>query len=182
MVCTKPLSPKYGQWMLKHTWAATLRWDWPSNSRAEDLKPFLPHICFCSSLISVVFFGVFTFIFEYISGRFLLTSGTRWHYPRAGWKSDPTALVWRDSDFKNNPSDSHSSPSSSVSPISAQPRLVLCFFYFFSFCLSYIMCFCCKWISVFFSVLQCVKNEWICWVSWWQTSSISNLDSIVALF
>lgn len=121
-----------------------------TRRRSETFPP--PYLFLFFIDFSGIFFLVFIFIFEYISGRFLLTSGTRWHYPRAGWKSDPTALVWRDSDFKNNPSDSHSSPSSSVSPISARTRLVLFFYYFFFpfFCLSYILCFCCKWISVFF--------------------------------
>lgn len=121
-----------------------------TRRRSETFPP--PYLFLFFIDFSGIFFLVFIFIFEYISGRFLLTSGTRWHYPRAGWKSDPTALVWSDSDFKNNPSDSHSSPSSSVSPISARTRLVLFFYYFFFpfFCLSYILCFCCKWISVFF--------------------------------
>lgn len=144
--------------MLKHTWAATLRWDWPSNSRAEDLKPLLPPYLF---LFFIEFSGIFLFLSLFLSifqGEFLLISGTRWHYPRAGWKSDPTSLVWRDSDFKNNPSDYHSSPSS-VSPIPAQTCLVLLFFFsiFFFFCLSYILCFCCKWISVFFCSSVCEK-------------------------
>ena len=168
--------------MLKHTWAATLRWDWPSNSRAEDLKPFLPPYLF---LFFIEFSGIFLFLSLFLSifqGEFLLISGTRWHYPRAGWKSDPTSLVWRDSDFKNNPSDYHSSPSS-VSPIPAQTCLVLLFFFlFFSSSVYPIFCVSVASEYLFFSVLQCVKNEWICWVSWWQTSSISNLDSTFALF
>lgn len=81
--------------MLIRTWAATLRWDWPSNSCVEDLKPFLPHMFLFFNDLSDIF--VCIVIFDYMLGRFLLTPGTRWHLPRAGRKYDPPSLVWRKS-------------------------------------------------------------------------------------
>lgn len=64
--------------MLKHTQAATPRWDWLSNSCAEDLPPLLPPFLFLF-FIDLSDTLVFIFIFLYILGGFHLTSRTHWH-------------------------------------------------------------------------------------------------------
>lgn len=149
--CMKPQSPHEDSGRT-HTWAATLRWDWPSNSCVEDLKPFLP------PYVSVLhwfkwYFFVCIFIFEYILGRFLLTSGTHWHFcVQDGNLTHPPRFkgrAWRDSDFINDPSRLWPP----LLPHQFHPfqrKHVRCCFVFLNFfCSPYLMCFCCRWISVF---------------------------------
>lgn len=69
-LCMKPLSPSEDSWTLRHTWAAALRQDRASNlflPPVSVLLWFKWHFLSLSSFLS------------WILGRFLLTSGTRWH-------------------------------------------------------------------------------------------------------
>lgn len=139
--------------MLIHTWAATLRWDWPSNSCTEDLKPFLPVYLF-------LFFIDLSDIFGF-DHYFWVCFTDFWDtltLPRAGWRSDPPSLVYRKSlKGLHKRLVKHPFPLLLRQFHPFQCKHVLCYFFYFFFCLSYNLCFCCKWISVFFSVLQCVK-------------------------
>lgn len=90
--------------------------------------------------------------------------------------------AWEDSDFINDPSSLLFPPLSSISPISAQTCLVFfflflfcCFFYFF--CLSYILCFCCKWmisVFLFFSVWKWMDLKLTCMFSRREKSADDN--------
>lgn len=172
--------------MLIHTWAATLRWDWPSNSCTEDLKPFLPVYLF-------LFFIDLSDIFGF-DHYFWVCFTDFWDtltLPRAGWRSDPPSLVYRKSlKGLHKRLVKHPFPLLLRQFHPFQCKHVLCYFLnFFSvypiICVSvaseYLFFFLFfsvwKWMDLQLHVCLADKKK-----SAASAVSIRNLDSVVALF
>lgn len=165
-----------------------------TRRRSETFPP--PYLFLFFVDLSDIF--VFIFIFEYVLGWFLLTSGTRWHYHvQDGNRTHPPWFkgAWRDNDFMNDP-PSLCFPSFLVSftHFSANVSCVILFFLFSSvypifcvFLLQVNICFFCspvcenEWIySYTYVCLAGKKNQLMTTAA--SAVSIRNLDSMFALF